>query len=45
LPADYAALLPTAADVALVPFALFSGLSPIADAAEGTLVNITGLIP
>jgi hypothetical protein len=35
LPADYAALLPIAADVALVPFALFLGLGPIADAVEG----------
>jgi hypothetical protein len=45
LPADYAALLPIAADVALVPFALFLGLGPTADAVEGTLLNITGLIP
>jgi hypothetical protein len=36
---------PIAADVALVPFALFLGLGPIADAVEGTLLNITGLIP
>jgi PE-PPE domain len=36
---------PIAADVALVPFALFLGLGPIGDAVEGTLLNITGLIP
>jgi hypothetical protein len=36
---------PIAADVALVPFALFLGLGPVADAVEGTLLNITGLIP
>ncbi len=36
---------PIAADVALVPFALFLGLGPIVDAVEGTLLNITGLIP
>jgi hypothetical protein len=36
---------PIAADVALVPFALFLGLGPIADAVEGTLLNITRLIP
>jgi hypothetical protein len=36
---------PIAADVALVPFALFLGLGPIANAVEGTLLNITGLIP
>jgi hypothetical protein len=36
---------PIAADVALVPFALFLGLGPIADAIQGTLLNITGLIP
>jgi hypothetical protein len=36
---------PIAADVALVPFALFLGLGPIADAVEGTLLNISGLIP
>ena len=36
---------PIAADVALVPFALFLGLGPLADAVEGTLLNIMGLIP
>jgi hypothetical protein len=36
---------PIAADVALVPFALFLGLSPIGDAVEGTLLNIAHLIP
>ena len=36
---------PIAADVALVPFALFLGLGPIADAVQGTLLNIAGLIP
>jgi PE-PPE domain len=36
---------PIAADIALVPFALFLGLGPIADAVEGTLLNIAGLIP
>lgn len=36
---------PVAADIALVPFALFLGLGPIVDAVEGTLLNITGLIP
>jgi hypothetical protein len=36
---------PIAADVALVPFAVFLGLGPIADAVQGTLLNITGLIP
>ena len=36
---------PIAADVALVPFALFLGLGPIADAVEGTLLNIAGSDP
>jgi len=36
---------PIAADIALVPFALFLGLGPIADAIEGTLLNISNLIP
>ncbi len=36
---------PIAADVALVPFALFVGLGPITDAVEGTLLNIANLIP
>ena len=36
---------PIAADVALVPFALFLGLGPVANAVEGTLLNIGGLIP
>jgi hypothetical protein len=36
---------PIAADIALVPFALFLGLGPIADAVQGTLLNIAGLIP
>jgi PE-PPE domain len=36
---------PIAADVALVPFALFLGLGPLANAVEGTLLNIGGLIP
>ena len=36
---------PIAADVAVIPFALFLGLGPIADAVEGTLLNIAGLIP
>jgi hypothetical protein len=36
---------PIAADVALIPFALFLGLGPIADAVEGTLLNIADLIP
>jgi PE-PPE domain len=36
---------PIAADVALVPFALFLGLSPVGDAIEGTLLNVGQLIP
>jgi hypothetical protein len=36
---------PIAADVALVPFAIFLGVGPIADAVEGTLLNIADLIP
>jgi hypothetical protein len=45
LPADYAALLPIAADVALVPFTLFLGVGPTTAAIEGTLLNIANLIP
>ena len=36
---------PIAADFALVPFAIFLGAGPIADAAEGTLINLVDLIP
>lgn len=36
---------PIAADIALIPFALFLGAGPIADAVEGTLLNIADLIP
>jgi len=36
---------PIAADVALVPFALFLGLGTITDAIEGTHLNIADLIP
>ena len=36
---------PIAPDVALVPFALFLGLGPIAYAVEGTLLTSRGLIP
>ncbi len=36
---------PIAADVALVPFAIFLGAGPITDAVEGTLLNIANLIP
>jgi hypothetical protein len=36
---------PIAADIALIPFAIFLGAGPIADAVEGTLLNITDLIP
>jgi PE-PPE domain len=36
---------PIAADVALIPFAIFLGLGPITDAVEGTLLNIANLIP
>jgi PE-PPE domain len=36
---------PIAADAALVPFAIFLGAGPIADAVEGTLLNIANLIP
>ena len=36
---------PIAADVALIPFALFLGAGPITDAVEGTLLNIADLIP
>jgi hypothetical protein len=35
---------PIAADVALIPFALFLGAGPIVDAVEGTLLNIVDLI-
>jgi hypothetical protein len=45
LPADCAALLPIAADVALVPFTLFLGVGPTTAAIEGTLLNIANLIP
>lgn len=34
-----------AADVALIPFAVFLGAGPIGDAIQGTLLNLTGLIP
>jgi hypothetical protein len=34
---------PIAADLALVPFALFLGAGPLADAAEGTLLNVLNL--
>jgi PE-PPE domain len=36
---------PIAADIALVPFAIFLGVGPITDAIEGTLLNIADLIP
>jgi hypothetical protein len=36
---------PIAADVAMIPFAVFLGAGPIADAVEGTLLNIANLIP
>jgi hypothetical protein len=36
---------PIAANVALIPFAIFLGVGPITDAFEGTLLNIAGLIP
>jgi hypothetical protein len=36
---------PIAADVALVPFAIFLGAGPITDAVEGTLLNFADLIP
>jgi PE-PPE domain len=36
---------PIAADVALVPFAIFLGAGPIIDAVEGTLLNFADLIP
>jgi hypothetical protein len=36
---------PIAADVALVPFAIFLGAGPIADAIEGTVLNLVDLIP
>ena len=36
---------PIAADIALIPFAIFLGAGPISDAVEGTLLNITNLIP
>jgi hypothetical protein len=36
---------PIAADVALVPFAIFLGACRITDAVEGTLLNLTSLIP
>lgn len=36
---------PIAADVALVPFAIFLGACPITDAVEGALLNLTSLIP
>ncbi len=36
---------PIAADVALIPFAIFLGAGPITDAVEGTLLNIANLIP
>jgi hypothetical protein len=36
---------PIAADFALDPFAIFLGAGPIADAVEGTLLNLVDLIP
>lgn len=36
---------PIAADLALIPFAVFLGAGPISDAVEGTLLNIADLIP
>ena len=36
---------PIAADVALIPFAIFLGAGPITDAVDGTLLNIADLIP
>ena len=36
---------PIAADVALIPFALFLGAGPISDAVEGTVLNLVNLIP
>jgi hypothetical protein len=36
---------PIAADMALVPFAIFLGAGPIADAVEGTLLNVADVIP
>lgn len=35
---------PIAADVALVPFAVFLGAGPLTDAIEGTLLNLVNLI-
>jgi hypothetical protein len=29
----------------LIPFAIFLGVGPIGDAVEGTLLNLSGLIP
>jgi hypothetical protein len=36
---------PIAADIALIPFAIFLGGGPLTDAVEGTLFNIADLIP
>jgi hypothetical protein len=36
---------PIAADVALIPFALFLGAGRISDAVEGTVLNLVNLIP
>ncbi len=36
---------PIAADVALIPFALFLGVGPLTDAVQGALLNIANLIP
>jgi hypothetical protein len=36
---------PIAADVALIPFAIFLGAGPLADAVQGTLLNVSTLIP
>ena len=36
---------PIAADVALIPFAIFLGAGPITEAVEGTLLIIADLIP
>jgi hypothetical protein len=35
---------PIAADVALIPFAIFLGAGPVTEAAEGTLLNTADLI-
>jgi hypothetical protein len=35
---------PIAADVALIPFAIFLGAGPVTETAEGTLLNTADLI-